>query len=90
MSTAVFATLALVTLSSVSPGRPEHAVRRPGHRVPEAAVQSRIGDLYSARAKRRMASYLRLRLLEMREAGLDRAVQVIERRLPGDVLLHSP
>jgi len=37
-----------------------------------------------------MASYLRLRLLEMREAGLDRAVQVIERRLPVDVLLHSP
>jgi hypothetical protein len=35
-----------------------------------------------------MASYLRMRLLELRKAGLDRAADVIERRLPVDKLLE--
>jgi hypothetical protein len=46
------------------------------------------GDLYAARVRRRMASYLRMRLLELRKAGLDRAADVIERRLPVDKLLE--
>jgi hypothetical protein len=43
--------------------------------------------LYSARARRRMATYLRLRMLELRKAELTRAADVIERRLPVDSLL---
>jgi hypothetical protein len=43
--------------------------------------------LYSARARRRIASYLRLRLLEMRAEGLKRAAAAVERRLPVDTLL---
>jgi hypothetical protein len=39
------------------------------------------------RARRRFASYLRLRLLEMREAGLQRAAEAVERRIPADALL---
>jgi hypothetical protein len=40
------------------------------------------GQLYSLRARRRFAAFLRMRVLEMREAGLERAADVIERRLP--------
>ena len=46
-----------------------------------------VANLYSARARRRMASYLRLRLLEMRAEGLKRAAAAVERRLPVDTLL---
>jgi hypothetical protein len=42
--------------------------------------------LYSIRARRRAQALLRLRLLEMREAGLERVRAVIERRLPIDSL----
>ena len=45
-------------------------------------------SLYSPRARRRFASYLRLRLLEMREEGLERAADVVRRRLPVDTLLE--
>jgi len=44
--------------------------------------------VYSLRARRRFAAYLRLRLLEMREAGLERAANVVEHRLPVDTLLR--
>jgi hypothetical protein len=44
-------------------------------------------DLYSLRARRRFAAYLRMRLLELREAGLERAATVIEKRLPVESLL---
>ena len=47
-------------------------------------------QLYSLRARRRFAAYLRLRLLEMREAGLERAAAVVEHRLPVDALLPKP
>lgn len=46
-------------------------------------------DLYSLRARRRFASYLRLRLLELREANLERAAAVVERRLPFSSLLDA-
>jgi hypothetical protein len=64
--------------------------------APHAAVAPRatpvptVADLYSLRARRRMAAYLRLRLLEWREAGLERAAAVVERRLSVDALVPSP
>ncbi|HMD02016.1 MAG TPA: hypothetical protein VKG44_03520 [Candidatus Baltobacteraceae bacterium] len=75
---AVFVTCALLAPStprpSPAPGRPR-------------VVQRSAGDLYSLRARRRFASYLRLRLLELREAGLERAAKAIERRVPVEDLL---
>ena len=47
----------------------------------------RSAELYASRARRRYASYIRLRLLELREAGLSRAAAVIERRLPVETLV---
>jgi hypothetical protein len=88
---AAFATLAVLTLSPAqvqsagggrqSPARTARALAPPRARLP-------IGDVYSARAKRRMASYLRMRLLELREQGLRRAIEVIEGRMSVDDLLR--
>ncbi len=47
-------------------------------------------SLYSAHALREMRTYLRLRMLELREADLDRARLVIEHRLSVDQLLDPP
>jgi len=44
-------------------------------------------SLYSRQALRQMRAYLRLRMLELREADLDRVRAVIERRLSVDDLL---
>lgn len=90
MVIAAVATLASLTLlPAPSPSPAPHpkpsppAVRRP-------AVAIAPGDLYAARAKRRLASYLRLKLLELREEGLERAAGVIEGRLGIDALLTPP
>jgi hypothetical protein len=40
-------------------------------------------DLYSLRARRRLASLLRLRLLELRKADLERVSRALEARLEG-------
>jgi|GEM_PF-1101104 len=86
----VFALVAVVTLPAPAPpvraSHPRHAAARRAagtFRLPHLAA----GDLYSARARRRLAGYLRLRLLELRELGLERAAEVVERRLPVDTLL---
>jgi len=81
MLLAVFATYALHAPSTPAPSEPRAAPRREHHSVSAT-------DLYSARARRRFASYLRLRLLELREAGLERAAQAVERRLPVDDLVR--
>jgi hypothetical protein len=47
-------------------------------------------ELFSLRARRRAAAYLRMRILELRKARLDRAAEVIERRLPPSELLSAP
>lgn len=52
--------------------------------------QEQATDLYSYRARRRAQAYLRLRLLELREADLDRARAVIEGRLGVDDLFSTP
>lgn len=49
---------------------------------PPAALDS----AYSQRARRRAQALLRLRLLELREAGLERVREAIERHLPVDSL----
>jgi len=49
----------------------------------------RSDELFSLRERRRIAAYLRMRLLEMREAGLERAAAAVERRLPADALLPA-
>ncbi len=67
--------------SKTPPVRPAHQLsKRPAAKVLRLPPDS--SDLYSLRARRRFASYLRLRLLELREANLERAAAVIERRLP--------
>ena len=81
MLLAVFATYALHAPSTPKPAEPRGAPRRE-HRATSAA------DLYSARARRRFAAYLRLRLLELREARLERAAQAVERRLSIDDLIR--
>jgi hypothetical protein len=57
--------------------------------APAADTQRRIG-LYSPRVRHSTVAYLRLRLLELREEGLDRARAAIERRLSIDDLLAAP
>jgi hypothetical protein len=88
---AALATLAVLTLSCASPS-PRAAARKAPASAASSAPRLRlpVGDVYSARAKRRMASYLRMRLLELREQGLRRAIDVVERRLPLDALLRVP
>jgi hypothetical protein len=61
------------------PPRP-HATASGAPRVPRSA-------LYSPHARRLVQGYLRLKLLELREANLERARLVIERRLGVETLL---
>ncbi len=89
----LFVTFAALTLSTPPP-RPSPSPRAaPAVRSlarPTAARALRTDDLYSLRARRRFAAYLRMRLLELREEGLERAADVIERRLPIDTLVPKP
>ena len=50
----------------------------------------RATDLYSARARRLVRGYLRLRMLELREGELARVRAVIEGKLGVDALLLPP
>ena len=86
MLIAAFAAAAALTLSPPPRGRkptPSHAVSRPAQARASA-------DLYSARAKRRFASFIRMRLLELRLRGLRLAADVVEKRMTLDDLLRSP
>ena len=99
MLVAAFALASAVTLSQPPPAaRPNPNV---SPRAAAPAVRQRganrgfrpflwAGDVYSPRAKRRIANYLRLRLLELRLRGLERASEVIEHRLPLEALLSNP
>lgn len=90
MTLRTFVTLATLTVSLspaatvAAPGSPRTAPRT-AHAL--ARPRLRADELYSPHARRRFAAYLRLRLLELREAGLVRAAAVVERRLPVDVLV---
>jgi hypothetical protein len=82
----------LLTLFLIlTPGAPAYASETP--RAPEAGTPSQTQrrlSLYSPRVRRSTVMYLRLRLLELREAGLDRARAAIERRLSIDEMLAEP
>ncbi len=84
---------AFVGATGLSLSSPAPAVTPPARHASRRAPSPRAlappaGEVYSLRARRRFAAYLRLRLLEMREAGLERAANVVEHRLPVDTLLH--
>ncbi len=83
---------AFVTLAALGSLPPHHSeVRRHYGRSAIAIRPPAVNpnELYSLRARRRFASYLRLRLLELREANLQRAADAIERHLPISELLGS-
>jgi len=79
-------------LFACSGPRPAAVAASPAPTTPPA-VQTVAADargLYSAHARRLIRTYLRLRMLELREADLDRARAVIEGRLKVDDLLPAP
>jgi len=81
----VFAALVL----SPNPGASSPSPRPPGQgRAGPAALHA--DELYALRARRRFTTYLRLRLLELREEGLDRAAAAIEHRIRIDELVPLP
>jgi hypothetical protein len=55
--------------------------------APQARGRPAAAALYSRRSRRLVQSYLRLKLLEMREADLERARKVVERKLGIKALL---
>jgi hypothetical protein len=84
-----FVAVAALTLSTPRPAASAsphpHAV---AHRVAQRSQRAESAEeLYSLRARRRFAAYLRLRLLEWREEGLERAAAVVEHRLSVDALV---
>jgi len=64
------------------PAAAHHAPAGGNTRAPASA------ELFSLRARRRFAAYLRMRLLELREEGLDRAAAAVERSIPVQELLN--
>jgi uncharacterized protein YciU (UPF0263 family) len=88
MPNAAFVTLLALTLSaSPQPGRPKAerhvATVRSTTSSPD---RTPANQLFARRERRRIAAYLRMRLLEMREEGLARAADAVERRLGPSVL----
>jgi hypothetical protein len=73
-----------------APSAGAHTAASAGTPAPHRTPHIESADLYSLRARRRFASYLRLRLLELRKAGLDRAADAVERRLPVETLFERP
>jgi hypothetical protein len=88
MPNAAFVTLLALTLSaSPQPARPKAerhvATVRSTTSSPD---RTPANQLFARRERRRIAAYLRMRLLEMREEGLARAADAVERRLGPSVL----
>jgi len=79
------AVLVLFGTSLATPSEPATVpLRRPAPRSsprPAATPHPATASLYSRRSRRLVQSYLRLKLWEMREADLDRARKVVERKL---------
>jgi hypothetical protein len=98
MFCACFVTLFALTVSTSAtavpaaapPARPRLAKgAHPARRDPAPAREFRSDQLFSLRERRRIAAYLRMRLLEMREAAIERAAEAVERRLPPGALLEG-
>ena len=95
-----FVTVAALTLSPTpQPARPSPPASVAGRhaavaeRHPPEGLRLASSDpnaLYSLRARKRFAAYLRLRLLELRQEHLTRAADAIERRIPVSALLDGP
>jgi hypothetical protein len=87
MYLAAFALLAIATSS----GCPAAAAPRshPPQTNPPPAVAIDPNDLYSAQARRRMVHYLRLRLMELNAAELQRVAKVVRGELSVDDLLQD-
>jgi hypothetical protein len=85
-----FVTISISTalVLSPTPGAPSPSPRPlgPGRSAPALHAD----ELYALRARRRFTTYLRLRLLELREEGLDRAAAAIEHRIRIDELVPLP
>jgi hypothetical protein len=83
--------LVLVTLARPAASAPSDKGSRHPKPHPRRIVAARAphpaSGLYSQHARRLVQSYLRLKLLEMREADLERARRVIEGKLGIDALL---
>ena len=80
------------TTSATPAGTASVPARRPAPspspvRTPPPAFRPAAAALYSRRSRRLVQSYLRLKLLEMREADLERARKVVERKLGIKTLL---
>ncbi|HZO95281.1 MAG TPA: hypothetical protein VFB22_16155 [Candidatus Baltobacteraceae bacterium] len=69
-----------------APARSPVPARPPGP-APTARPPLGASALYARRARRLVQAYLRLKLLEAREADLDRARKVVERKLGIKALL---
>jgi hypothetical protein len=85
---AIFTGALLVLFNGTPPATPARSASVPARRpapspAPTAAPAFRpaAAALYSRRSRRLVQSYLRLKLLEMREADLERARKVVERKL---------
>jgi hypothetical protein len=81
---------ALLLLFGSLPATPAGAAPVPARQTtPAPAVLPRhaASALYSRRSRRLVQSYLRLKLLEMRERDLERARKVVERKLGIGALL---
>jgi hypothetical protein len=91
-SAAVGLVLALLSgPASATPGAAPRATTVPKVIVaPAPLTPDRIRDLYSARARRLVRTYLQLRLLELRGLELDRVRSVIEGKLGADALFSPP
>jgi hypothetical protein len=76
-------TLATPAEASTVPLRAASPHPRPSQRPLAASA------LYSRRSIRLVRSYLRLKLLEMREADLERARKVVERKLKVESLIDA-
>jgi hypothetical protein len=75
-----------LVVAAVSPPPAAHAKPSPS---PTPAIDP--AALYARRSRRLVQSYLRLKLLEMRAADLERARRVIERKLGiGALLSETP
>ena len=87
---------ALLVLFSSTPATPAEQASVPlRHAKPPPtqppARRPAAAALYSRRSRRLVQSYLRLKLLEMREADLERARKVVERKLGiGSLLGETP
>ena len=87
--------LVLLGPALATPSEPASVpLRRPAPRSsprPAATPHPAMASLYSRRSRRLVQSYLRLKLWEMREADLERARKVVERKLGiGSLLGETP